>query len=451
MPGKAAKLTDTFRNIITNSGYLIFEKLLTLVVAFIVNIYVVRYLGADQYGLLQYSISLVALFLPLGRLGVSHLVIKDLVANNVNYSREIILGTTFRLMFFGGIISAVIVIFIGLIIEDTWIVRFLIGFAAIKLIFQSFDSFDYWFQAEVKSKYSVIARSVFQLTTAFSKITLILTKSGLLFFGLAPIIGNVFQVAIWNRFYKKVSKSVAKWEYNASYANQLLKSSWPFIISGLSMMIYLKIDQVMLRNMVNPESVGNYAVAVRISELWYFIPMSLISSVFPAIIKQKEKSESKYYKLLQMLYNLFAALALLVAIPVSLYGNEVILFLYGKDFAAAGLVLQLHIWTGIFVFVGIVRSKWIVNENYQMYSLIFNVSGAILNIILNLLLIPKIGIFGAAWATLISQAISSWFLGLIFYKTRKSAIMQVKAIIGVLLIIPFFKSLIALKQFVNTK
>jgi len=182
--------------------------------------------------------------------------------------------------------------------------------------------------------------------------------------------------------------------------------------------IYMKIDQVMIKEMLGTEQVGYYAAAVRLSEAWYFVPMAITSSVFPAIINAKKQSEELYYKRLQRLYDLMVWLAVAIALPTTFLAPWVIKILYGGAFFPAAGVLSIHIWAGVFVFLGVASGRWFLCENMQKEAFYRTFLGAICNIVLNIIMIPKYGIIGAAVSTLISQSIAAYFYDVLNKKTR---------------------------------
>ena len=436
---KNISLSSGFKKALKNTGFLTVERILNLVLAFIGGVFVARYLGPDNYGMLKYSTSLIALVVPISILGTKHIVIRDLVKNpeNENY----ILGTTFILILSSSILLSIIVAAIGYILNTGQnIIQVLIIINSVNLIFNSFRVFDYWFRSKIKAKHSVIARSASQLLLFILKILFVFLSLSVIWFGLIIIFGAIIRSLLWLLQYKNYNKKIKNWYFDKKYAIYLLKNTWPLILSSVSVAIYMKLDQVMLKEMLDSEAVGNYAIAVRISELWYFIPTAVCSSVFPIIIKTKQRSIKQYYDRLQYLYDIMSGFAIAIAIPVTFLSDTIINFLFGSSYSQAGPVLALHIWAAIFVFLGVARSNWIINENLQKYGMIFTISGGISNIFLNLWLIPKIGIMGAAIATVISQIISAWFLSVIIKKTRKAFFMQLKSITRAILIYPMIKS-----------
>jgi PST family polysaccharide transporter len=210
-------------------------------------------------------------------------------------------------------------------------------------------------------------------------------------------------------------------------AKTLLKDSWPLLLSGIAITVYMKIDQIMLGQMIGDEAVGIYSAAVRISEVWYFISVAIVASVFPTIIEAKKRSDVLYYALLQKLYDLMAVVSVLVALAMTLSSGSLITMLFGTKFSAAGAVLAIHIWAGVFVFLGVASGNWFIAENLQKLAFQRTVYGAVANILLNLLLIPKFGVNGAAVALVISQAIACWIFDGLQKVTRHMFFMKLSA------------------------
>ena len=432
-----------FKKILSNTGYLFGEKVFNMVLSLLVGIWVARYLGPEEFGLWQYSNSLVGLVTAVATLGTTNIVIRDLV-DQPEEEEARILGTSFVLMLGAGLVTAIIIVGVGFWLNNETVTRWLVVIASVNLILNAFNAFDYWFQSKVLSKYSVYARTTAQIVVSVLKVLFILLSLSVIYIAVTVVVGGVVRIIVWLYSYELEEKKVSKWGFDPKYAKRLLKDSWPLILSGLSVAVYMKIDQVMLKNMVNVNAVGNYAVAVRVSELWYFIPATIASSVFPSIINSKKDSIEKYHRRLQYLYDVMAGVAIAIALPMTFLSDFIINLLFGSEYALAGGVLAIHIWAGIFVFLGVVRVKWIINENYQFYGMICTISGAISNVILNIWLIPIMGIMGAAWATVISQAIAAWILGYFIPKLRISSYMMFKSIYSSILVYPVYNSIKAI-------
>jgi PST family polysaccharide transporter len=211
-------------------------------------------------------------------------------------------------------------------------------------------------------------------------------------------------------------------------AKSLFKDSWPLLLSGISITIYMKIDQIMLAHMIGDEAVGIFSAAVRISEVWYFIPMMIVASTFPAILESKKRSEKQYYARLQKLYDLMVVISLVVMLPMAFLSTHIVILLFGEAYRGAGIVLSIHIWGLIFVSLGLASSAYFTAENRQVLILQRTVTGAIFNVTLNLLLIPNFGGVGAAFATVASQAVSTLLFDSLQIATRRMFFMKLKAL-----------------------
>jgi O-antigen/teichoic acid export membrane protein len=210
-------------------------------------------------------------------------------------------------------------------------------------------------------------------------------------------------------------------------AKELLTDSWPLLMSGIAIVLYMKIDQIMLGQMLGDEAVGIFSAATRVSEVWYFIPMMIVSTVFPAILEAKKHSETLYLKRLQWLYDLMVLLSLAIAVPMTFLAGPIVALLYGSAFTEAGTVLAIHIWASIFVFLGVASSQWFVAENRQILSFQRTLLGAVINILLNLLLIPAFGVVGSACATVLAQASVCLIFDAFQKETRPMLYMKLKA------------------------
>jgi O-antigen/teichoic acid export membrane protein len=191
----------------------------------------------------------------------------------------------------------------------------------------------------------------------------------------------------------------------------------------------MRIDQIMIKEMLGKREVGLYSAAVRLSEAWYFIPIIITSSLFPSVVNAKKVSESLYYSRIQHLYSFMFLLSFSIALLMTFLSDWMMVLLYGEAYREAGQVLMINIWAGVFVFLGVASSKWFLSEGLQNLLTVNTVIGAIVNVILNFILIPKYGICGAAIATVISQSIASYFMNFLFSETRSNFLRLTKSIV----------------------
>ena len=431
------QLSPGFKKIIRNIGWLSAERLIRMGLSFFVGVYVIRYLGPEQFGKLSYSTSFVFLFLAITKLGLDDIVVRNLVKQENSSAR--ILGTAFVLKLMGCLL-AFLITGVGIFaVTNDWLIRQMTMIIAFSMIFTCFDILDLWFQSRVLSKSIAIVRSIQFVISSVAKLAFIWLRLPLILFACLFVADTIIRAIGMTWVYLQDRQQIGRWQFDRAIALNLLQNSWPLILSGVMVTIYMSIDQVMLGNMSNSLEVGNYAAAVKFSEVWYFIPTVVCSSVFPAVVQAKQQSQADYYTKLQQLYDFLVFLSLGIAIAVSLGAQSLLTSLLGAEYSSAGAILTLHIWSGIFIFLGVARGNWLVIENKTRLSLITQLMGAITNIGLNLWLIREYGAIGAAIATLVSYAVSSYLSCLIFPDMRRTGWMLTKA-----LLIPFrFKSLLA--------
>jgi len=426
---KELKNHQGFMKYFKNTSWLFAEKILRMVVGLFVGIWVVRYLGPEQFGLFSYAQSFVGLFSVVAALGLNGIVVRELV--KFPEKEQELLGTAFMLKVFGAMITlCILAIAVNFTSNDNY-TNILIFIIASAVIFQSFNIIDFYFQAKVMSKYVVFTNSFSLLLSSLVKIVLILNYASVMAFAWVVVFDSLVLSIGYLYWYFKIKKEflLSQITFDFELAKSLLKDSWPLILSAMVIAIYMKIDQVMIKEMLGSQEVGQYAAAVRLSEAWYFIPMVISSSLFPAIINAKKISEKLYYERLQKLYDLMVWMAIAVAVPVTFLGHWIVDLLYGSQYSEAGSVLMIHIWAGVFVFLGVASSKWFVAENLQKYSFYRTFCGAIINILLNFILIPKYGIIGAAIATLVAQLIASYIFNLFNQKLFITFQLQTNAIL----------------------
>lgn len=397
-----------FMKYFKNTSWLFAEKILRMVVGLFVGIWVARYLGPEQFGLFSYAQSFVGLFTAIATLGLDGIVVRELVKDESR--RDELIGTAFYLKLIGAIAVLIVLAIAIQFTSNDHYTNILVFIIASATIFQAFNVVDMYFQAKVLSKYVVYANIISLFISSIVKIVLILNDAPLIAFAWATLFDSVVLALGFIYYYIKNNSTfkIQNLKFSKATAVALLKDSWPLILSGIVISIYMKIDQVMIQEMIGSEAVGQYAAATRLSEAWYFIPMVVASSLFPAIINAKKQSEELYYARLQKLYDLMVWMAIAIALPMTFLSDWLINLLYGEQYSQAGTVLMIHIWTGVFVFLGVAFGKFLTTQNWTKKSFYRTLLGAILNIILNFILIPKYGINGAAIATLLGQFIANY-------------------------------------------
>jgi len=400
--------SESFKKYFKNTSWLFFERVLRIIITLVVTIYVVRYLGPKDFGLLSYVISFFWLFGAIAILGLENIAIRELVKHPEK--RDELVGTVFFLRLLSGLTAIILTSLVLLIVQEDFFTSILILLASVSFLFQAFQSIEYYFRASVKAKYNAYAMFLSIVLASTLKVILILLEAPILYFVIA-FTTEYFLLAIgFVGVYKLNHLKIFTWKYSKELSIALLKDSWPLILTGLVVTIYVKIDQIMIKHMMHEEAVGLYAAAVRICEAWYFIPVALCNSLFPAIINAKKVNEKLYNNRLQKLYDILVWLSIAIAILVTIFSSSIINILFGGEYSASSQVLTIYIWAGVAVFLGVASSQYLINENLTKLSFIRAFIGMILNIILNLILIPKFGIVGSAVATLVSYTAVTFLL-----------------------------------------
>ena len=425
-----------FTRYLKNTSWLMGEKVLRLGIALSVGVMVTRYLGPEEFGILSYAQSFVGLFAAFSSLGLGDILVRELVKSQNN--NKVLLGTAFGLQTLGSVFILLSLIFFIYYNDHEPITNKIIIILGLTTFLQSFGVISNYFNSQVKSKYGAIPGLVGVFLSALAKLYFIWQEAPLIYFVYILVFDLLFLVLGQVFFYYKAGNSIFDWRFSYSTAKSLLSDSWPLILSSIVISIYMKVDQIMIKEILDNAAVGQYSAAVRLSEAWYFIPTIICSSLFPAIINAKIKSNKLYLSRLQNLFDLMVILGLAIIIPVILFGDWAILLLYGEAFYQTSSVLKIHIWAGVFVFLGVANQKWFISENLQAYNIICLGLGMIANVVLNLFLIPKYGVYGAAIATLISQFVASVLAPVLFKKTRPSFYMMLNS----LFFISFIKRLI---------
>jgi len=423
--------SDSFKKYFANTSWLFFERILRILISFIVSIFVVRYLGPKDFGLYSYVLSFAWLFASFSSLGLESISTREIVKHPDR--RNEINGTVFFLRLAGGIVALVVTgITLTIIGEETYTSILILIFSG-SFIFQAFTAIEYYFRGIVKAKYNAYALSASVIFSSALKVIFILQKASIIYFVMAATAEYLFLAIGLVIVYRQNNLSIFNWKYSKAWASSLLKDSWPLALSGIVVMIYMRIDQVMIKNMMSDEAVGYYAAAVRLCEAWYFIPVTLCNAIFPAIVNAKNVSEAFYNNRMQKLYDLLTWLAIAIAIPVTIFSSLIIQLLFGSDFSAASPVLTIYIWAGVAVFLGVASSQYLINENLTKLSFMRTLIGMILNVILNFILIPSYGIVGSAVATLVSYTVVTFIL----FNHQKFTLqfkMMIKSLFGITLI-----------------
>lgn len=391
--------------------------------AVVVGTAVARYLGPSRFGLLNYGLAIYGLFNVISNLGLDYLVVRDLSVDGGSEAE--VLGSSFILKGVASVVTTAVAILVSHLLEPhdhtLLLIVALMSFASIS---QALDVIDYMFQANTQSRYAVVPRSIAFAVASVGRIVAILLHMSLLSFAwiaaLEVLAGEIGLAIAYLRF----RRPLLRWSWHAARAKGLLTESWPLLMSTVLIMIYMRTDQILLGKLASKEVVGQYTAAVRLSEIWYTLPMLVCDSVMPRLLRSRAANYDVYLSRLQRLYEALILISFSTALVTQFAGGLVVRLLYGSKFAPAAAVLSVHIWTGVFVCVGCVGGQQMIQEGLALSSLKRTTLGAIVNLLLNFLWIPRFGGIGSAMATLAAQGVASYFAD--FFDARTRSIFRMK-------------------------
>ncbi|RVQ65800.1 flippase [Croceicoccus ponticola] len=382
-----------------NSAWMFGGQSIRLAGGLLVGVWVARYLGPADYGVLNYAIAFSSLFGILASLGLDAIIVQRLVETTDDEDK--ILGTAFGLRLFGSLAGLLIAVLLSILSGDPTTVSILVAISSGAFTAQALYVIDWRFQAAQENRKSVIAQTIGFLIAAIARIYMIQSGAPVVAFAFASLIEAALVSCALLALYL-LDRPSSKWRFEGGMAKTLLRKSWPLILSGFAYTAYVRVDAVMVGQMLGNAEVGIYSAAIRISEAWNFVPLILVTAAFPALLALRLADPDAYRQQLQSLMSLLVAICLIVAIVIEIGGDELIYRLYGPQYAGAGPILKISVWNAVFVALGFASGRWLIAEDLARYALFRNLIGLMINVLLNLLLIPKLGAKGAAISTLIA-------------------------------------------------
>lgn len=414
------------KKIFENSSWLVGKSIFNMILGVVVTGVVARYFGPNSFGKFNYVVAFISLFTALADLGLESLTVKNII--DESWDEGTILCTSFILRVIGGVLLTITAYsIINIINKNDKDINILVLIMSLSMTFKAFEVIEYWIQAYQKAKISSILRMGTYVLTSILKILLVFFKGSIYVYALIYLLDSVIFGVASIIVYFKIRENNLPWKFNISYAKYILTQSWYLILATIMVSLYNRIDQVMLGIMLtNKSEIGIYSAAVTIAEMWYFVPMAIITSFKPVIMSNKNVSEESYYRSVQLLYNIVTWISLIFGILITIFSKLIVYILYGDKFVKSASILTILVWAGTFAMLGCCRSIWLISEGLQKYSMFYTFIGCVVNIPLNFLLIPKYGAYGTAIATLLAQFSNIIALS-VFKETNISTIMIFKS------------------------
>ena len=432
---------STIGKVIRNVFWAVTGKIITLFSTLIVGIFVARYLGPEQYGLMNYVISIVALFGVLSVFGTSEIIIRELSKSEL--PKEVILGTSFfTRLGLAGIAFGAICIYLYLASEDVS-TSILILIYSLSSIFSCFDVIRFYFTSIVQNEYVVKSEILRTLVGAGIKVILLLIEAPLWAFIAALTFDFVLLAGGYIVAYRKKVARLSTWKFDVNFAKFLLKVSSPLLISSAAVIIYQRIDQVMIGKMLDNESLGYFSTAVSFIGIITFIPSIVVQTIAPILVKIRKEDILRYRREAQRMMNITTWATMIVSIIVSLLSFYIIRYTYGLAYLDAVPVMRILAFKAVGIALTTMGGQLIIIENIHQIAFIRNILACFVCVMCNYLLIPRFGIIGSAWATIITVMFTGGLANIFFPRYHHIFKMQCQSLfLG-------WKDLIYIKQMVD--
>ena len=408
-----------------NATWIIACKIVQSVLALVINMFTARYLGPSNYGLITYAASLVAFVVPLMQLGLSSIMVQELVNSPEEEGK--ILGTSITLSVVSSFACiAGVTAFAAIANRGEPVTIIVCLLYSLNLIFQALEMIRYWFQARLISKYTSIISLVAYVIVSGYKLFLLITAKNVFWFA----VSNAFDFAIiaFGSLIVYGRKGGARFSFSWELAKRMLSKSRHYIVSGMMVTIFAQTDKIMLKLMLDETQTGYYGAAVECAGVTAFVFAAIIDSFRPSIFEAIKKNEETFEHRLKMLYSIVIYLSLAQSVAMTVFAKLVVRILYGAEYAPASGALMVVVWYTTFSYLGSVRNIWILAKDKQRYLWIINLLGAVANVILNASLIPFIGIYGAAIASLATQFFTNVIVGYILRPIRPNNRIMIDAL-----------------------
>ena len=411
---------------VKNASWMIGGRIAQMMLSLFVGILTARYLGPNNYGLINYGTAYVAFFTALCNLGLNSVIIKEFVDNPEEQGEAI--GSVLVMRLVSSILSSVMIVAIVSVIDrDEPLTIGVVALCSIGSVFHIFETLGFWFQNQYKSKVTSIAGFFAYGITSIYKIILLVLNKDVTWFAFATSVDYIAVAVFLYIAYKK--HKGAKLRFSIKKSRALLSVSYNYILSSLMIAVYGQTDKLMLKQFLGESEVAYYATATTICAMWTFVLQAIIDSIYPTIMRLYAVDRDAFNKKNRQLYAIVFYVSCIVSMGILLLGDFGIHILYGADYAPAGLPLKIVTWYTAFSYLGVARNAWIVAEGKQRYLKYMYFGAAIINIILNCVFIPFMGSAGAALASLITQIFTSIILPYFFKEMRPNAKLMLEAIL----------------------
>jgi len=398
------------KRVFTNAKWIIICRVGQSLLQLIVGMITARYLGPSNYGLINYAASVVAFVLPFAQLGMPSTLVRELI--NMPEQEGEIMGTSMLMSLVSGMACLILTTsFVSIANRGETITLIVCTLYSFSLLFRVMELMNYWFQYKLKSKYPSIIMLGVSIVISIYKIYIVITAKSIYWFAIISTIEFALSGFSMVIIYSGMKNQ--RYKFTFAMAKRLFRRSKYFILAAAMVTIFQNTDHIMLKMMVGDRQNGFYTAAITCATIFHFLYFAIVDSARPVILEKKIVGSSEYEENLTSLYSIVIYTAVMQAIGFSVLAKLIVVALYGKEYLETVQILQVVVWQIAFSHMGTVRNIWILAEGHEKYIWRINLAGALLNILLNALLIPIHGAFGAALASLLTQIFTNFILNFV--------------------------------------
>ena len=421
------QLTETKQRIVENIFWAVLGKMVQLLSGLLVGVIVARYLGPENYGLMNYVISLVVLFQTFSIFGLDSIEIREEARSGQDF--RTVIGTAFGLKVFFAILFMGLVILTSRLMDSDGYTTLLVVIYSFTIVLNSFGVIRNYFFAIVQNKYVVKAEIVRTLFGIGIKVLLLALNVNLTWLLVAYTFDGVLLSSGFIVAYTKKVGSIRQWHFDATYARFLLKESFPLLLTSAAVIVYQRIDQVMIGQMLYKQAVVYFSVASRFVEILIFIPMMLVQTITPILVRTREKSQEEYAVKAQMFMNVSVWLSLLSSAIVAVVAYWLVQLTFGPAYWPAVIILQVMAFKAASVALSNTAGAMLVTEGLQRYAIFRDALGCVACIVLNYLLLPRFGVIAAAFVAIASNVVAGYLADAIIPAYRHIFVCQTRALL----------------------
>ncbi len=398
----AARRGAGLRAAMGSAGWLASEKLLRLVLAVVVGVWVARHLGPQAYGQLSLALSWVGLLGCLAWFGVGDTVTRAMVQDRA--AEGLLLGSAFVLRCIGTLLSLMalgVALAAGLIPAE--LAPLVLVLAWMLPAGELTGGIWLWFQSHLRMGRVVMVKNLALLAGSLGRLGVIAAGGGALamawtFVGEAAIVGLGLLLV-----YRLAGQRTSDWRFDGRHARSIFMLSLPVLASVAVATLNARLDQILIGAFVGTREVGVYAAAVRFSEIWWQVPVLLMQSLAPRFLFAPQLRPARVERNVAWLMLALAGTALLPCLLLSVLGGHITGPLLGPAFAGSQAVLAVHVWIALFLFIDTAQNQWLLARGQQSVLLHKSLTALLVNGALGLLLVPQWGAVGGAVAALAAQ------------------------------------------------